>query len=297
MITIRVLIENHEGSAGLTAEHGLSLFLETGKTKILLDAGATNAVCENAGLLGVHLEEVDYAVLSHGHYDHSGGFDGFFAVNGKACVYANKKATGHYYSGNGGLHEIGIPEQVLSHRERFVFQEGDVKLSDGIYLISHHSEHPEKIGEKAKLYRKREEEIVPDDFAHEQSLVFSTDRGLVIFNSCSHGGVPNIVREVREALTAQGIDKPVYAYVGGLHMKAMRDGEEICTFSDEQLDELADFVRKEGISVIYTGHCTGDCALGKLQERLPGIVRAMHTGLVIELEAEMEDNVNMLCHS
>ncbi len=275
---ITVLIEN-TASGDLACEHGLSILIEHQGRKILLDAGSTELFVENARILGMELEQIDTAVLSHGHYDHSGGFTAFFEQNKQAKVYAQKGAEQPYHSGNGGMHEIGIPKEILSYKDRFVFVEGFRELFEGIYLVPHHTQELWRIGEKAKLYKEEQGKIMPDDFAHEQSLVFDTVQGLVIFNSCSHGGVGNIIRETKEACGG----KRVYAYIGGFHMKGKRNGEEICAFSEDEVDALCEQIRKEQVSYVYTGHCTGLPGFEKLKERLKDTVQPLTTGLQITL--------------
>ena len=106
---ITVLIEN-SSDCELAKEHGLSLLIETSDKKILLDAGCSELFANNADKLKIDLSDVDFAVLSHGHYDHSGGFDVFFERNKNAVLYARAGADGKYYSPNGGIHEIGVPQ-------------------------------------------------------------------------------------------------------------------------------------------------------------------------------------------
>ena len=91
----------------------------------------------------------------------------------------------------------GIQPGILTnHADRIEYAEGDYKLLDGVYLIPHKTVGLEKIAKKVDLYIKDNGKMFPDDFAHEQSLVFDTPKGLVIFNSCSHGGPDNIITEV-----------------------------------------------------------------------------------------------------
>ena len=68
---IVTLIENTPGAPGCAHEHGLSLYVETGRHTLLLDTGATGAFAANAAVLGLDLGRVDTIVLSHGHYDHN----------------------------------------------------------------------------------------------------------------------------------------------------------------------------------------------------------------------------------
>lgn len=78
---ITVLIENTCKRSDLNAEHGLSLFIETGGLRILFDTGASRAFADNAAQLGIDLRSVDMAILSHGHYDHGGGIARFLELN------------------------------------------------------------------------------------------------------------------------------------------------------------------------------------------------------------------------
>lgn len=279
---ITVLVENtvpKNLEKVLECEHGLSLHISVSEMQILLDAGMSEKFSDNAKKLGVELEKIQWCVLSHGHYDHAGGLEALFQQNKKTKAVAQKSAMHPYYSGNGGMHPIGIPENVLRYKERFELVEGFAKLQDGIVVVPHNTKHLEEIGARTKLYQEKDGELVPDDFCHEQSLVVDTDQGLVIFNSCSHGGVANIVREVKEACN----QRPIYAYVGGLHMKGTVNGEEICTFSEEELDELCDFILQEDILHIYTGHCVGLPGLEKMRKRLGDRIHSLTTGLVFTL--------------
>ena len=88
---VTVLIEN-TAPTGLACEHGLSLHIEHGGRRWLLDAGASPRLVENAAALEVDLGAVDAAVLSHGHFDHAGGFSAFFARNAAAPLYLRPQA-------------------------------------------------------------------------------------------------------------------------------------------------------------------------------------------------------------
>lgn len=286
---VTVLIENtidenilnkDDGCNELKCEHGLSLLIEFDGKKILLDAGSSEAFFDNAVNMGADFGEIDIAVLSHGHYDHSGGFEAFFRNNDNVKVLAQKKVVNTYYSASGGMHEIGIPKEVKRFEERFNFIDGVYRISENIILIPHSTGKLEEIGKKAKLYKDCNGEIIPDDFEHEQSLVFDTDKGLVIFNSCSHGGVENIIREAKKICNG----KNVYAYIGGLHMKGKKNGEEICTFAEGEIDELCDVIKNEGILFVYTGHCTGKPGYNKLKERLNDVIYPLSTGMSFEID-------------
>ncbi len=276
---ITVLIEN-SSDCELAKEHGLSLLIENEGKKILLDSGCSELFADNADKLNVDLSDVDFAVLSHGHFDHSGGFDTFFEKNKNAILYARAGADGKYYSTNGGIHEIGVPQRVLDYSDRIAYVSDSREICTNVYVIGHNTPDMEKIGEKVRLYKGKNGEIVPDDFAHEQTLVFDTSKGLIIFNSCSHGTVANIIRETKEFFG----DKPIYAYVGGLHMMGKTpEGKEVCAFTDDEIDALCDIIKTENISYLCTGHCTTLEGFDKVKERLGDVAIKLTTGLVFEL--------------
>ena len=92
------LIEDTKGVNGCHHEHGLSFYIETENHKLLLDTGATDAFLDNAIVLGIDLKKVDTVIISHGHYDHTGGLLAFTAINPSAKIYIQKAACGEFYN-------------------------------------------------------------------------------------------------------------------------------------------------------------------------------------------------------
>lgn len=275
---IKVLIENTTESE-LICEHGLSMLIEYNGMNYLLDAGATGVFMDNAFNMNVDLANVECVVLSHGHYDHAGGFKALLDKYNNINIYAMKSAVEGYYSGSGGnIHEIGIPQEIIhNYIDNFVFIDEVTKLAEGIYLVPDNPTNLAKIGEKAKLYKMVDNELIPDNFSHELSMVFDTTNGLVIFNSCSHAGIVNIVKEIKEHYP----DKKIHAFIGGLHMKGKVENEIICTFTEEEIKGIADYLKEVGIEKLYTGHCTGEPAINLLKKYLGERVEVLSTGKVI----------------
>ena len=233
--------------------------------------------------MSADISSADFCVLSHGHYDHSGGFAEYLRQNPSKKIYAMKTITDEYYSASGGtLHSIGVPNEVYPNfNDNFVLLDETRKISDGIYVISHNI-HVDlsKIGQRAKLYKKVEDEYTPDDFSHELSLVFDTDKGLVIFNSCSHSGIVNIIDEVKEYL---GPDKKVAAFVGGLHMKGKSGDREICTFTEKEIGKMVKYLEENNVKKLYTGHCTGIVGYELIKKYMTDKVEYIYTGKEIVL--------------
>ncbi len=258
---ITVLIEN-TGTDPLCREHGLSFYIEHDSKKYLLDAGQSEGVLQNAKSLSIDLDSVDYTILSHGHYDHANGFLSIMEQYPEHKIYASSSVFEDYYSGSGGqIHYIGLDPNLKQKKNLFFCIDQDTKLEDNVYLIL-----DEKMpNESAKLYRKIGDTYLVDDLSHELTLVFDTPRGLILFNSCSHLGLEPIVTSVKKKLK-----RPVYAYIGGLHLKSLRHPELVT-------GSMAKFIR-DHISVVYTGHCTGHVAYQFLKAELKDQIHSLTTG-------------------
>ncbi len=266
-----VLVDNISKDS-LKGEWGLCIYIEYGGKRILLDTGAGKLFGINAEKLGINLAKVDYGVLSHAHYDHADGLPYFFEINKKAKFYLRDTCKENCYGKRWIFSKyIGIKKGVLSdYSDRLEYVKGSKVLFPGCTLLGHNTNGLSEFGLKAGLYRKDGKGMTPDDFNHEQSLIIKTEKGLVIFNSCSHGGADNIITEVSNAFPGAEI----YALIGGLHLYKSKEDEVIA---------LANRVKKTGIKKIYTGHCTGDKALAILRRELgEDTLITLHTGLVIE---------------
>ena len=274
---VTVLIENTapDGS-GLAFESGLSLYIEYKGKKILLDAGISGDFAANAEKLGVDLKAVELGVLSHGHFDHSDGLRAFFPLNDKVDFHLRPGAEGPYFSMKPTVHFIGIHRDIWrDYRNRFRFVDGIHELGEGMWLLPDGDVDPEFVGRaKDLVYKRGEDDFIPDDFRHEQSLVFETDRGLVVFNSCSHSGIVNIVRGVQKMLPG----KKVFAVVGGFHMFGKNTPNGM-NCSEEYVYKVADALKELGVEEVYTGHCTGLPALALLKERFGAGCHGLTTGM------------------
>ncbi len=270
-MTITVLSDN-VGCGTLTGEWGLSFHIEFNGKKYLLDTGGSELFLANAKQLGIDIAEVDCAVLSHAHYDHSLGMEAFFRVNSKAAFYVSPNAAENCYAGQGFLRRyIGLPKGVLSSCiDRIKSPSGVAEIDKDVFVVPHSTDGLSKIGRRNHLYVRRGWRYVPDDFTHEQSLVFRTGSGLVIFNSCSHSGADVVMEEVGRAFPGEN----VRAYLGGLHLFRL---------SDDEVRDIAGKIRDAGIKRVITGHCTGERAYDVLKSCLGEGVDRFYCGLEIEL--------------
>ncbi len=253
-------------------EWGLSVYISHNGKNIMLDTGASGKFAENAKKLGIDIGKADYGVLSHAHYDHSDGMKDFFRINSKADFYlqqsCKEKCFGRRFI---FIKYIGIKKGILKNNaDRIKFVSGKTELYENAYLLPHSTEGLESIGKRAGMLVTENGRLTHDSFSHEQSLVLRTDKGLVIFNSCSHGGADNIINEVKDAFP----DEKIYALIGGFHLYRSKENE---------VRALAQRIKDTGIEKICTGHCTGDKAFRILKEALGDKAEQLHVGLEIEI--------------
>jgi 7,8-dihydropterin-6-yl-methyl-4-(beta-D-ribofuranosyl)aminobenzene 5'-phosphate synthase len=265
----RILIDNVTKNEWL-AEWGLAVYIEYNRHKILLDTGTTGKFLKNAEAMGIDLKTVDFGVLSHAHYDHANGLGAFFECNARASFYVRNGVRENCYSRHGLFPAyIGVRKGYLKQfKKRMVYVDRDYEIIPGVTLLPHKTPGLSEVGRKAGMYVRQGFRFIPDAFEHEQSLVLDTERGLVIFNSCSHGGADNIINETIKTYPG----RKIYALIGGFHLFRS---------TDEEVRSLITRIRATGIERIYTGHCTGQRAMELLKEGLGEMAQQIYTGLEI----------------
>ena len=191
---ITTLLENKTTCDALRCEHGLSLYIETAKHKILFDAGASDAFWENARALGIDLAQVDIAFLSHAHNDHCGGLLTFLRGNRTAKVYLQKEAFGDYYVVTPTKCAfIGLDPKLHEYADRFVMAEGVTKIDEELTLFSGIRTHELLSEANATLREKVGGDYPRDAFRHEQDLLVTEHGKTVLFAGCAHSGIVNII--------------------------------------------------------------------------------------------------------
>lgn len=259
---IVTLLENTACREDLACEHGLSLYIETGEQRILFDAGQTDTFADNAEKLGIDLSKVDFAVLSHGHYDHGGGLKRFLELNKAAPVYVSRDAFMPHY--NGAEKYIGL-DCSLFDDPRLILAENTLEIAPNIVLHSGSLPLPHPI-DPAGLTVWENGEYQPEDFRHEQYLLIEEEEKSVCFSGCSHRGILNIAAYFRPDVL-----------IGGFHLMkltAQQDAPRLTAAAEELLRYPTTY---------YTGHCTGAAAYNFMKPIMGMRLNAISTGTIIEI--------------
>lgn len=263
---IITLVENTCGIEGCIAEHGLSLYIETEKHKLLLDAGQTDALIKNADVLGIDLSAVDTVILSHGHYDHSGGIMPLSKIAPNARVVMQRSAAEPHYNGE---RFIGIDKAILE-LPGVQLIDGDIRLDEELFLFSGITGRRCYPQGNLKLSRLIDGEKAADDFAHEQCLVITQKGRNWLLSGCSHNGILNILDRYKAIF-----EKAPDYVISGFHMMK-KEGEH----NEDEKAVIIQTAREleQMDTIFYSGHCTGIPAFEIMKEIMGDKLKALHSG-------------------
>jgi 7,8-dihydropterin-6-yl-methyl-4-(beta-D-ribofuranosyl)aminobenzene 5'-phosphate synthase len=260
---ITTLIEN-TAVEGFLCEHGLSVYVETAKHRLIVDTGQSDAFLENAAALGIDLTQVDTLVLSHGHYDHAGGIMGFGKRNPHAKIWMQREASGDQYHGE---RYIGIDKDILKLPQVRLL-DGDLQLDEELSLFTGITGRRHFPKDNLNLTRIVNGQAVLDDFCHEQCLVIAENGEYTLISGCAHNGILNILDKFR---ALYGCDPVRVISVFHMRKKTPYDEDDLRQIKAVAHELLAYDTQ------FFTGHCTGD-AFPYLKEIMGERVTALCSG-------------------
>jgi len=257
---ITVIVDN-KSQIGLKNEHGLAIHIEYNGKRILFDNGQNKeALFYNAEQLNIPLTNLDFIILSHGHYDHSGNLDTLLKLNPSAHFYAHPDCLQTRYSlhPNKAPHTISIKPNILKSLAEFPetqkhFITDVTEISPGIWLTGQipRIANDEDTGGPFFLDTdKKQLDLLNDDM----SLWLDTEEGIAVICGCCHAGIINTLTHIKQQRPS---GTNITLLLGGLHL---------VNANKRRIDATIDYLNKQPINTIYPAHCTGDNAMDLLQQ-------------------------------
>ena len=252
-------------------EWGFAALVEADGYRVLFDTGMRpDTVLKNAAELGIDLSTVDAVILSHNHFDHTGGL----VTLRRSLKTESASAMQVAHAGEGiflprkldeaAAGKLSLPKElvvdVLDVREAYRAEGGRFEIHDkpheirpGMWITGPiPRKHPEKNWSPIVHIERNgslEEDTIPED----QALVINTPKGLVVVAGCGHAGIVNTMEYAREIVQEQS----VHAVLGGFHLLALKD---------EQVDWTGGMMHEFGVEHVLGAHCTGINAVDLLRD-------------------------------
>lgn len=262
IIRITTLVENTASGRGTLGEHGLSFWIEAEGHHVLFDTGQTGDVLlHNAHLRGIDLAAAEAIVLSHGHYDHTGGLAAVLNQTHLPRLLLHPGALARRFSRHhdGSVQDIGIPvdltEASLRPRAQLVWTSQPTAIVPGLMVTGNipRVTDYEDTGGDFHLDRACTQ---PDPIVDDQAVFFDTSEGVVIVLGCAHAGVVNTIMHVQSLVPG----RPIHAVMGGMHLLHT---------TAKRMDATVSALRALDVKLLAPTHCTGAQAAARLWAEFP----------------------------
>jgi 7,8-dihydropterin-6-yl-methyl-4-(beta-D-ribofuranosyl)aminobenzene 5'-phosphate synthase len=274
-VRITTLSEN-TAQLGFLGEWGLSILLETGNCKVLLDTGMSISAVHNADLMGIDLSTIDSIVLSHAHGDHTGGLREVLRRVRKGIeVIAHPNIWIPKYVQYGEMSRYaGIPyvrEGLEALGASFNLIKEPFKVSDNMMTTGEIEMTNDYETIDDRLYLKKDNRMIPDPLADDIALIIRTREGLALITGCAHRGIVNTVCHVQKL-------------TGGEHIHTIIGGMHLMVASLERIEKTALELKKLGLQRLGVSHCTGFNASSVLARELGDVFFLNNAGTQLTID-------------
>ncbi len=256
-LIITIIVDNVSETSELKSEHGLSIWIEADERKILFDTGQSDILIHNAEHLGIDLATAETLVLSHGHYDHTGGVEPVIARNSSIAIYCNSGVFIPRYSRqpDGRMKSIGITRKSSESLHR---------IFDNLHWVNKPLMLEDDIGITGPIPRVTDFEDTggkffydfdgtkPDPVSDDLAVWLQTSKGLCVLTGCCHSGLVNTLQYI-QSLSGQNT---IYSVIGGFHL---------LNSSSERMKYTCDYLNDIHVNRILPCHCTGEKAVDYLR--------------------------------
>lgn len=272
-VKIYTLADDYAGyNSPFWAQHGVSFLVEVEGKKILFDtASYAEPILFNMKLLNLNPRDIDMIVLSHNHFDHTGGLLGILReINRKVPIFAHPEIFKVSFALEPEFMYAGTPrlkEEAEKLGGIWILTRDPITLMPGVFTLGEIKEEEKVEFEKGStgLFKIEDGRVIEDKVEDEIGLAINTRKGLVVLAGCAH---PGIVSMVKKAIKLSGNDK-VYAVLGGFHL---------INAEDSRIEKTVEAFKELEVKKVYAGHCTGLKAESRFAQELGDRFEKLHSG-------------------
>ncbi len=281
-----VLADDYAGlNSPFIAQHGASYWIEVfypddKRYNILFDTGTYHEpILFNMEKLGLNLSDIDYIVISHSHYDHTGGLLGILDAINKENIPIIAPSTLLEETIHAGerLRIIGVPiptrlfaRRIEEKGGRLLLIDDPIDILQGVKTTGVFRDIVSDGSRIRNLYRIVDGRLEEESLADEIALVIKTENTSLLITGCAHPGITNIIRKASTLIGA-----PIENVIGGFHLVGKKEDE---------IKEIIGEMKSLGVRHVYPGHCTGLTAQYLMKKEYGNNCTILRAGLKISIE-------------
>jgi 7,8-dihydropterin-6-yl-methyl-4-(beta-D-ribofuranosyl)aminobenzene 5'-phosphate synthase len=255
----------------LRGEHGFSALVSFTKDdqehRVLFDTGVSpDGLAHNLRFLEIAPDTIETIVLSHGHFDHTTGLDGFVRAVGRAnvpvvihpefwsrrrLVLPGREPWELPSTSRGALEGSGF--EIVEERQPSFLLERSLLVTGEIDRTTEF-ERGFPLQQALRGGEWQPDPLVLDDQA---VLLEVRGKGLVVLTGCGHAGIVNTLRYAQRLTGSERL----YAVAGGFHLSG--------PIFEPLIPSVIDAFRELDPGVIVPTHCTGFRAIQQLGAAFP----------------------------